>query len=76
MVEGNEARRHVGGLPFHRAHPEVRERIEWGRSRTEEVIHANARNHRVGLAVLGELKSRLDRLVGREAVRVAWGHPV
>jgi hypothetical protein len=70
----NEARRHAGGFPFHRAYQEVRERIEWVRTRVEEVIHANARNLRVDLAVLGELKGRLDRLVGREAVRVAWGH--
>ncbi len=67
VKEGNEARRYVGGLPSHRARPEVRARIEWG-APVREVIHANARNHRVDLAVLGELKGGLDRLVGREAV--------
>ncbi|MHB8351680.1 MAG: hypothetical protein ACYDFT_03175 [Thermoplasmata archaeon] len=74
VEEVNEARRNAGGFPFHRAYQEVMERIEWVRSRGEEVIHANARNLRADLAVLGELKGRLDRLVGREAVRVAWRH--
>ncbi|MHB8352757.1 MAG: hypothetical protein ACYDFT_08765 [Thermoplasmata archaeon] len=55
VEEVNEARRHAGGFPFHRAYQEVRERIGWVRTRVEEVIHANAQNLRADLAVLGEL---------------------
>lgn len=73
MVEWvDEARRHAGGFPFHLAYVEVMERMERAISWLEEALHAQARALGLDLGALGELKQRLERLRGREAVRKNW----
>jgi len=68
----DDARRHSGGFPFHRAYQEVMERIAWTLSRLGAGLHANSRCAALDLSVLGELRGKLEQLTGREVVRGAW----
>lgn len=66
-----EGRLHPGGFPFRCAYAEVVRRLERVAGWAREILRANLR-HRVGVAEVRELKERVERLLGREGVRVPW----
>jgi hypothetical protein len=66
------ARKHPGGFPWKLAYWEVAQRLERVRGWAVELLSLNGRLH-VGVPEVAELKGRVERLLNREAVRLAMG---
>jgi hypothetical protein len=65
-------REHPGGFPWKLAYGEVAKRLERVRGWTVELLTLNVRLH-VGVPEVAELRRRVERLLNREAVRLAMG---
>ena len=65
-------REHAGGFPWKLAYGEVAKRLEQVRSWAVELLAWNLRLH-VAVPEVAEVKQRVERLLDREAVRVARG---
>ncbi len=66
------AREHAGGFPWKLAYGEVAKRLEWVRGWAVELLSWNVRLH-AGVPEVAGLKQRVERLLNREAVRLAQG---
>lgn len=67
-----EERTHPGGFPFRLAYLEVARRLERVGEWSRALVRANVRWN-AGVPEVGELRTKTERLLGREAVRVPLG---